>query len=161
MTVPAPAPPSAHDPAPVLDLDAFMPYQLSVASNAVSDRIARTYRVQFGLKIPEWRLLAVLGQGTPRTQRDLVAQTCMDKVTVSRASAALVARGVVTRADCPADGRSHRLALTQAGAALYARIAPVALARERALLACLSRDEQAQLAALLRRLRGQADALAD
>jgi DNA-binding MarR family transcriptional regulator len=140
-----------------LDLAGFLPYQLSVASNAVSDRIARQYQARFGLKIPEWRLMAVLGQGKPQTQRDLVGATLMDKVTVSRATAALVDRRLVCRAPSESDGRSHLLALTDAGRSLYAEIAPVALAMERKILSGLSKQERVVLADLLARLREAAE----
>ena len=141
-----------------LDLAAFVPYQLSIASNAVSDRIARQYQARFGLKIPEWRLMAVLGQGDPQTQRDLVGATRMDKVTVSRATAALVERGLVGRAPSESDGRSHLLTLTQPGRSLYAEIAPVALAMEADILEGLSAKERTTLSDLLSRLRDAADA---
>jgi DNA-binding MarR family transcriptional regulator len=147
-----------------LDLAAFVPYQLSIASNAVSDRIAHQYQARFGLKIPEWRLMAVLGQrkpdGTcdPQTQRDLVGATRMDKVTVSRATAALVERGLVGRAPSASDGRSHLLTLTQPGRSLYAEIAPVALAMEAEILEGLSAKERTTLSDLLSRLREAADA---
>lgn len=144
-------------PTNTLNLAAFLPYQLSIASNAVSDRIARQYQVRFGLKIPEWRLMAVLGQGVAKTQRDLVHATRMDKVTVSRASAALTERGLVSRAASERDGRSHLLTLTDAGESLYAEIAPVALEMERALLDCLTPAERATLSELLARLRAAAD----
>lgn len=140
-----------------LNLAAFLPYQLSIASNAVSDRIARQYQSRFGLKIPEWRLMAVLGQGDAKTQRDLVHATRMDKVTVSRASAALTERGLVSRAASERDGRSHLLALTDAGQSLYEEIAPVALAMERELLGCLTAEERTILSSLLARLREAAD----
>ncbi len=146
-----------------LDLAAFVPYQLSIASNAVSDRIARQYQARFGLKIPEWRLMAVLGQSgldgtrTALTQRDLVAATIMDKVTVSRATAALVERGLIGRAPSESDGRSHLLTLTAAGRSLYAEIAPVALAMEGEILKGLSAKERALLSDLLARLRKAAD----
>ena len=146
-----------------LDLAAFVPYQLSIASNAVSDRIARQYQARFGLKIPEWRLMAVLGQsgldGTPTalTQRDLVAATIMDKVTVSRTTAALVERGLIGRAPSEIDGRSHLLTLTGAGRSLYTEIAPVALAMEGEILKGLSAKERALLSDLLARLRKAAD----
>lgn len=146
-----------------LDLAAFVPYQLSIASNAVSDRIARQYQARFGLKIPEWRLMAVLGQSAPDgmrtalTQRDLVAATIMDKVMVSRATAALVERGLIGRAPSESDGRSHLLALTDPGRSLYAEIAPVALAMEGEILKGLSAKERVLLSDLLARLRKSAD----
>ena len=145
--------------ADTLDLAAFVPYQLSVASNVVSDLIAKNYQARFGLKIPEWRLMAVLGQGQAKTQRDLVNATRMDKVTVSRAATALAERGLVSRAASERDGRSHLLALTATGAVLYDEIAPAALVMEQAVLACLSLDEQLALSAMLVRLRDAADAL--
>ena len=141
-----------------LNLAAFVPYQLSIASNAVSDRIAGQYQARFGLKIPEWRIMAVLGEGQTMTQRDLVGATRMDKVTISRATAVLVDRGLIERAASESDGRSHHLTLTEDGQTLYAEIAAVAMAMERSLLSCLSRAERTQLSDMLARLRDAADA---
>lgn len=117
-----------------LTLAEFLPYQLSITSNAVSDLIARSYRGRFGLKIPEWRLMAVLGELASATQRELVAATAMDKVTVNRASKALEDRGLIGRAPNVADGRSHHLALTATGRELYDQIVPLALSVEAELL---------------------------
>ncbi|MBA4748720.1 MAG: winged helix-turn-helix transcriptional regulator [Sphingopyxis sp.] len=142
----------------MLNLQAFLPYRLSIASNAVSARIAREYQSRFGLKIPEWRLMAVLGEGKPLTQRELVAATLMDKVTVNRAAKALNERALIARQAHGSDGRSHHLMLSDAGRALYDEIVPAALAMERKLLAALSPDERAQLDAMLTTLIAAADA---
>jgi DNA-binding MarR family transcriptional regulator len=143
-----------------LDLAHFMPYQLSIASNAVSDLIASEYQVRFGLKIPEWRLMAVLGQGAALSQRELVQATLMDKVTVSRATAALVERQLLVRLPSALDGRSHQLQLSDAGTSLYHEIVPAALAMEAAVLAVLSDEECCQLADMLMRVRAAATAIA-
>jgi|SRR6185437_5022908 len=121
-------------PAPSLRLDLYLPYRLSVASNAVSRLIARAYEDRFGLTIPQWRLIAVLGEDGPLTQQAIGARTVMDKVTVSRATQGLVKRRLVERAPHDADGRSHHLALSKAGARLYAEVSPVALEYEARLL---------------------------
>lgn len=142
--------------ADALNLDHFLPYQLSITSNAVSDLIAGEYQVRFGLRIPEWRLMAVLGQGTPLSQRELVQATLMDKVTVSRATAALVDRQLLVREPSDRDGRSHSLRLSAAGQSLFEEIAPAALAMEQALIADLSDAEQSQIADMLARLRAAA-----
>ena len=63
----------------------FLPYRLSVTSNAVSQRIAQEYRNRWGLSVPEWRVMAVLGDSGPHTQRELTSMTIMDKVAVNRA----------------------------------------------------------------------------
>jgi len=143
-----------------LRLDAYLPYRLSVASNAVSGLIARSYQDRFGLTVPQWRLICVLAEDGGLTQGQIVARTVMDKVTVSRAAQGLLKRRLVTRSDHHADGRSHVLALTSEGASLHAEIAPLALAYEAALIAGLSPHEVALLKRLLIRLQAAAGQLA-
>jgi len=147
-------------PAAELELDAYLPYRLSVASNAVSGLIARAYEDRFGLTIPQWRLICVLTEDGPATPGAIVVRTGMDKVTVSRAAQGLMRRRLLERSDHHADGRSHVLALTGEGARLYAEIAPLALAYEAALIAGLAPNEVDLLKRLLTRLQRAADALA-
>lgn len=144
---------------PMLRLGDFTPYQLSVASNAVSRVIADSYEAMFGLKIPEWRIMALLGEHGRATQRELCGLSEMDKVSVSRAAQALVSRGLVERLPSSDDKRSHALSLTVDGRRLYAEIAPAALGMERAVLAVLGEAEVAQLKTLLDRLRERANQL--
>jgi DNA-binding MarR family transcriptional regulator len=75
---------------PVLELESFLPYRLSVLSNTVSGVIARSYSERFGLSIPEWRVMAVLGRYPGLPAADIAVRTAMDKVQVSRAVARLV-----------------------------------------------------------------------
>ena len=98
-----------------------------MATNLVSDTVATAYEVEFGLRIPEWRLIAVIAEADAISQFEICARTRMDKVSVSRAAIALVGRGLVERAPNPKDQRSHLLALTAEGRKLYCRIAPKAL----------------------------------
>lgn len=145
--------PDEHE---ALRLAAFLPYQLSIASNAVSDRIAQVYRSRFGLKIPEWRIMAVLGDAGPQTQRALTAATVMDKVAVNRACKTLEARGLLVREPNARDGRSHHIALTETGRGMYDEIVPLALEMERRLFASLTDEERGGFAALLAKVREQA-----
>jgi DNA-binding MarR family transcriptional regulator len=137
----------------------FLPYLMSVSTNAVSDLIAGEYRDGYDLKIPEWRVMAVLGDSGPHTQRELVGETRMDKVAVNRACKVLEGRGLVTRRPNESDGRSHHLGLTGAGQAMHAEIMPHALDMERRLFATLAPDERAQFKALLARITERAQAL--
>ncbi len=138
--------------AKTLNLDQFLPYRLSIASNALSERIAADYQNRFGLKIPEWRLMAVLGEGQPKTQRELVAKTRMDKVTVNRAAKALADRQLIRRQAHEADGRSHHLELTETGWSLYDAIVPAALSTEERLESHISGKERQALMAILAKL---------
>jgi DNA-binding MarR family transcriptional regulator len=143
-----------------LRLDSYLPYRLSVASNAVSGLIARAYEDRFGLTVPQWRVICVLAEDGGLTQVQIVARTVMDKVTVSRAAQGLSKRRLVTRAENKADGRSHVLDLTPEGRRLYAEIAPLAMAYEAALIAGLSPEDVALLKRLLGRLQSAAGHLA-
>jgi len=142
------------------DLDDFIPYQLSTASNAVSDLIAREYKSRFGLKIPEWRVMAVLGNHGASTQRQLVEATLMDKVTVNRAVKALVDRALLSRSPNSADGRSHHLMLSETGRDLYNQIMPAAEAMEKKIMAVLKADELDQLSRSLAKVKRSADDIA-
>lgn len=141
-----------------LRLNDFLPYRMSIASNAVSDAVALAYRNLFGLRIPEWRLVAVLAEGGAMSQQALCGRTRMDKVTVSRAAIGLVERGLIARAANPMDQRSHLVALTPEGCQLYEQVAPKAIELERRLFASFSEEEKAQLAAMLARIEAAATA---
>lgn len=148
-------------PSPPTRLADFMPYRMSVTTNAVSDLIAGQYRARFGLKVPEWRVMAVLGDLGSQTQRELVGATRMDKVAVNRACKALEDRALVTRTPNTRDGRSHHLALTAAGEAMFNQIMPMALDMEKRLFACLDGGETAALKATLAKLLERAGAMLD
>ncbi len=137
----------------------FLPYQMSVTTNAVSDLIAGEYRARYGLKIPEWRVMAVLGDAGAKTQRELVQGTRMDKVAVNRACKVLEDRGLAARSPNARDGRSHHLELTRAGQKMHSEIMPHALEMERHLLSSLSPAERQQFALLLARIGARATEL--
>ncbi len=142
-----------------LDLDSFLPYRLSVLSNKVSDAIARLYSERFGLSVPEWRIMAVLGQTPGLSARDVALRTAMDKVQVSRAVAALAGTRRVQRDGDEADGRVTRLSLTTKGRAIYDEIAPLALHLEAVFLAALTPAERKTLDGLMEKLDRQVDSL--
>jgi DNA-binding MarR family transcriptional regulator len=141
-----------------LDLDAFTPYRLSVLTNRVSGAIARHYSDRFGLTIPEWRVMAVLGQievGAPGlSARQVAERTAMDKVQVSRAVASLLADRRITRVAHVRDGRVAHLALSARGLAIYNEVVPFALALEKQFLSVLTASERKTFDALLAKLSG-------
>jgi DNA-binding MarR family transcriptional regulator len=146
-------------PAKISRLADFLPYLLSVTSNAVSGSIADEYHARFGLKIPEWRVMAVLGDAGPLTQRDLVGATLMDKVAVNRACKVLEESGLAVRRPNAQDGRSHHLELTAAGRDMHSRIMPLAMEMEQRLFAMLDEAERVQFKHLLGRIMAQVRSL--
>ena len=136
-------------------LAGFLPYRMSITSNAVSGLIAGDYGDRFGLTIPEWRIMAVLGEAGVMTQRDLVRATLIDKVAINRACKSLDDRGLVARSPNAADGRSHHLQLSGAGRTMHDEIWPLAYADYKRIFAVLSEAEAETLRALLDKLLDQ------
>ena len=140
-------------------LSEFVPYLLSITSNAVSGRISLEYKTRFGLNVPEWRVMAVLGDSGPRTQRELTRLTVMDKVAVNRACKGLEERNLAMRHPNEQDGRSHRLELTPSGVRMHDEIMPLALEMERRLFSKLPPEDVRQFRQLLDRIRSEVDDL--
>jgi len=113
------------EPSP-LKLDGFLPHRLNVLSSLVSQALTRVY-AQYGIGIPEWRVLVSLGQFGVMTGKAIGARTHMHKTKVSRAVAQLERRKFLARRANRADLREAFLSLTPAGRAVYEELAPRAL----------------------------------
>lgn len=137
----------------------FLPYQLSVASNAVSRAVATGtgYESRFGLTATEWRVLAATAAAGAPTQVELGRVTGMDKMTISRAVTALTARALLDRVRDTGDRRTLRLSPTAEGRRIHDIVAPQALEVEARLLAALSPADAALLRRALAQLRAACD----
>jgi DNA-binding MarR family transcriptional regulator len=131
----------ATTPTPVLQLGDFVPFRLNRLAAEVSEHLAGIYRERFGLDVPEWRVMATVGPEKGCTAQYIAGSTRMHKTRVSRAIAHLEQKGLMTRVTSPEDRREMELRLTKAGQRLYAELVPLALEREKTLLACLTKEQ--------------------
>lgn len=129
---------------PILKLSRFLPYQLNHLAETVSRSFSKIYAEKYGIGIPEWRVIATLGEHEVMTARDISTATSMHKTKVSRAVAALESRNFIVRDKNPDDMREQALRLAPAGIALYEDIIPKALAYSEDLQSALT-SEQKQL----------------
>lgn len=144
----------------LFDLEHFLPYQLSVVSNTVSQGIAHIYQQNHDLTVIEWRIIAVLGRYPGLTASQVVDRTVMDKVSVSRAVKRLLEKGILKRITHGTDRRRRHLELTpESGRKTFEAIVPRARNYEQALLAGLTATEIQTLLKLLDRLHQAAIAL--
>jgi len=144
------------------DLEHFLPYQLSVVSNTVSQGIAHIYQQNHDLTVTEWRIIAVLGRYPGLTASQVVERTVMDKVAVSRAVKRLLERGLLKRITHGSDRRRRHLELTEAtGTNTFEAIVPRARNYEQALLSRLTAGEVKTLMDLLERLHQAAITLSE
>ena len=144
---------------PLIELESFLPYRLSVLANVTSNAIAAAYEERFGLTIPEWRVIAVLSRYPGLSAREVADKSRMDAVAVSRAVNRLLRAGRLRRAVAADDRRRSVLQVSAAGAAVYRDVAPLALEFERSLLESLPSSDRAALDRLLGLLTRRAESL--
>ena len=141
---------------PAFDLETFFPYLVRVFYRAVSGAVSDVYTVRHGLSVSQWRTMAVLGPHRALSAGEIVAQSSMDKVNVSRAISSLREAGLLKRDIDGDDRRRAVLRLTDAGLAVYADLVPRMYEVEAAVLEDLSADERATLIALMEKVRKNA-----
>jgi DNA-binding MarR family transcriptional regulator len=124
-----------------LRLEEFLPYKLSILAKTVSDGLAARYSKEFGLSIPEARILTTCGQNPRMTANAICAHSGMNKVMVSRGIASLDARGLIETFPNQDDRRETFLSLTALGNRVYRKLVPLAL-RFEAELRALVTDER-------------------
>jgi DNA-binding MarR family transcriptional regulator len=128
-----------------LCLAEFLPYRLNVLMQAISQGLARHYAEAYAISVPEWRIIATLGEFGEVTARDIASHSRMSKVMTSRAAASLLKRKLIARRTNRDDRRETFLRLTGNGEAIYAEMVPKALAYQSSLLEGLSRNDLAAL----------------
>ncbi|WP_448951924.1 MarR family winged helix-turn-helix transcriptional regulator [Labrys neptuniae] len=131
-----------------LVLEKFLPYRLVRLSAVVSRDFRAVYGPDHDLTVPEWRVLATLGEFDEMGAKAIGAHSSMHKTKVSRAVRALEERRWLKRRESAEDRREEILTLTPLGRKVYAEIVPRALAFEAALLAALGPEAEVLLAGL-------------
>lgn len=135
----------------VIRLDDYWPYQITVLADRIARRTTRTVKAH-NLNLSQWRVLAAVAEVPGRTSVEVVEITPMDKGIVSRATKALLDRGLVHRQASQADGRISHLHLTPRGEDLYQEIKPQVQSVVTGAQAFLDDKEQHRLSALLTEL---------
>ncbi|TNF22613.1 MAG: MarR family transcriptional regulator [Rhodobacteraceae bacterium] len=118
----------APEAAEVFDLGAFLPYRMAVAAERLSVGMSKRYRDEFGISIAEWRVLVNIADRGAVSVRDIEREVHLEKSKASRAASRLEAGGYVTKAVNAQDRRLVVLQLTEAGEALMAQLARIAMA---------------------------------
>jgi DNA-binding MarR family transcriptional regulator len=139
-----------------LILEDFIPYRLAVLSHTVSTTIAKVYEKKFGVSIPEWRVIAILGRFPGLSAVEVADRTMLDKVAVSRAVTKLIKNGRIDRQFADADRRRSILNLSEDGRKVHDEIAPLALAFESDLLQGINTEEYEAFNTVVERLLAKA-----
>ncbi|MDP9603702.1 MarR family winged helix-turn-helix transcriptional regulator [Variovorax sp. NFACC27] len=134
------------------DLETFLPFQLSVVANRVSQTVGQSIASRFSLQIPEWRIVVVLGKYGALSALEIAQKTSMDKARVSRAQHRLVDLGLANMHPSVEDRRKVIVSLEEEGLALYRDMVPLAHDTAQRLFAQLTPDEQQVLQTIVQKL---------
>ena len=129
---------------------------LMESTTALRSQLDRRLAQDAGMPLQWFELLLRLARspGNHLRMSDLAAQTSLTPSGLTRAIDRLEAAGLVERTPCPSDRRGSYAALTPDGLArISAAVGPHLVHVEDHLTGNLSQAEQAQLAALLRKVR--------
>ena len=118
-----------------LERENFLPYHLSITSEMVSRALSKVY-ADFGVTIPEWRVMVHLNHHGSLTPSRLGVATSMDKARVSRALILMDKKALISRQVDQWDKRVAHICLTDTGKDLFTQIEPEVMAWN----ACLARD---------------------
>ena len=140
-------------------LSEFLAHQLIAASRRVTRVLSDRYDKAFGLSVAEVSVLTVVSESGSLSPTGIADAASMDKVRVSRATASLVAKGLLRQTRDPDDGRGRLLRLTRKGQGVRDGIGPVSREFETMLTGLFNKSDQANLRRILVRLNGALDAV--
>ncbi|HEY6457288.1 MAG TPA: MarR family winged helix-turn-helix transcriptional regulator [Steroidobacteraceae bacterium] len=143
-----------------LHIGHFLTFQLIRLANAAKSNVTRRYLADFGLSVPEWRLLAMTIRFQPVRFSELVANSSMDKGQASRTLHGMIKRGyIASKSTAPGSRRAGDtaavpviLTVARKGRSLYRAVLPVAQRNQARLLQKLTRDERRTLYSVLSKL---------
>jgi DNA-binding MarR family transcriptional regulator len=137
-----------------LDLGDYLPYLVNRVGSIIADQFGAEALAPHRLSIAMWRVMAALAANGSQRQIDIVDLTSIEASTLSRLVSRLVRMGLVLRTRSANSNREVAVELSARGAALVARLIPIARQYEQAAIAGLSREETLLLKRCLRRVYG-------
>jgi DNA-binding MarR family transcriptional regulator len=142
-----------------LHIGHFLTFQIIRLANAAKANVTRKYLADFGLSVPEWRLLAMTIRFQPVRFSELVANSSIDKGQASRTLQVLTKRGLIAAQTLGGSPRRPSetgapviLTATAKGRRLYDTLLPVAQRNQARLLHLLTREERRALWVILNKL---------
>lgn len=134
------------------NLDDYVTFKFAILSQMFGRDAARIFSAKWGLSLPQYRILTVLGKLPGMSLRELTDRTQMDKGQLSRVVAQMENDGLITRESDSSDGRRLVLTLTRSGAKLYSQTTGTSEEHQKAILSVLTPQELDDLKVMLAKL---------
>lgn len=132
----------------------FLTTRLSALMTALRRQMTTPYASQFGLSVPEWRVLSLIAHAGTLSFGDLVVQSTSDKALVSRTVRLLEGRGLIeVGPDGEAAKKRIACTITAQGKALHAQVMPIARKRQAEVIRALTPEERTVFFAAVEKLQ--------
>jgi DNA-binding MarR family transcriptional regulator len=125
----------------LFDLSEYLPFQMSVISNRVFQKVME----DAGVQAPEWRILMALTANQPCSSQDLCILTAMDAARVSRAQRRLEELQMISVIRDKDDRRRLVVRLSEKGSDEVLRLRILARDAENLFLETLGPEDRTQL----------------
>ncbi len=142
-------------------LHSLISLKLNVVQAKISRQVGQAVQKLANLRLPEWRILALVARGGPLSQADVRTRIGMDKGQISRTVKSMLKSGLLIADTSNGQSRNVLLDLSESGREKYDRVHKMMEARNEQLLAGLSREEQSSLYLGLSRIESVVDSLSN
>jgi DNA-binding MarR family transcriptional regulator len=144
-----------------LSVPNFPAFHIIRLAALTKNHLTRPYLDQFGLSLPEWRLLSLLATNAAMPFSEVTTRTYMDKGQVSRTLRSVHKKGYVSiesaagERKAAASGVSPRviISITPEGKALFEALLPIARKQQMRLINLLSQEERTVFLDVVQRLQ--------
>lgn len=131
--------------------------KLNVVNVKMSRQIGQAVQKLADLRLPEWRILALLAEAGSLSQADIRNQIGMDKGQISRTVKNMLANDLVVSEAGAAKTRNVRLSLTEKGTSVHERVGVMMDQRNAELLGMLTPEQKTSLFEGLERIEQAVD----
>ncbi len=138
-------------------LQSLITVKLNVVNVKMSRQIGQAVQKLANLRLPEWRILALLASAGALSQADIRNQIGMDKGQISRTVKNMLANDLISNEFDSGKARNIRLNLTEKGQEIHQRVDVMMEHRNKQLLGSFSEDQKLSLFGSLDRLEKSVD----
>ncbi len=119
--------------------------KLNVVNVKISRQIGQAVQKLANLRLPEWRIMALLASAGSLSQADIRNQIGMDKGQISRTVKNMLASGLVVNEVGTTKTRNVRMSLTDKGRQVHHQVDVMMQQRNEQLLSALSDEQKTML----------------
>ncbi len=123
------------------DWESLVAVKVIQIAEIISRSASQVYEAGYGIRNSELRILLLLGAGERLSVNEISRRAGIDKAWISRSLNIMMEQNMVKRVPHPSDSRKSLISLTEEGEESLRTITPIALARDKRVLAGLNKKE--------------------